>query len=72
MNPEPQTRGGKRAGAGAPKKHPQDVKHTHTIRLPKKILGWLAAQETPSSVLIEQALIAHHEITFRPRRKTPR
>ena len=48
--------GGKRIGSGRKKVDPNLLKVPVSYKLPVWLLGWLRAQDQPSSVLIETAL----------------
>ncbi len=56
------TAGGKRAGAGAPKKDPRLVKIPVGYKLPRWLVEWLRSQDTPAARLIEDALCKRHKL----------
>jgi len=64
-------RGGKREGAGRPPLDPQRVKVPVGYKLPRWLVEWLRAQDTPAAQLIEAALVRRHKLTP-PRPTQPR
>lgn len=55
-------RGGKREGAGRPPGDPRMVKVPVGYKLPRWLVDWLRAQETPAAQLIEYALRRRHKL----------
>jgi len=54
--------GGKREGAGAPKKAPILKKEPVSLKLPRWLIEWLDTQPESRAVLIEAALKRQHKI----------
>jgi hypothetical protein len=54
--------GGKREGAGRPTIDPQLRKEPVGYKLPRWLVEWLRAQDTPAAQLIEDALRRRHKI----------
>lgn len=56
------SRGGKREGAGRPPIDPQMVKVPVCYKLPRWLVAWLRAQDTPAARIIEDALRRIHKL----------
>lgn len=54
-------RGGTRKNSGA-KPKTATRKHLYGCRLPQYLIAWLKAQNTSQAVLIEDALVAQHNL----------
>ncbi|MDH5394461.1 MAG: hypothetical protein OEY11_14850 [Gammaproteobacteria bacterium] len=54
--------GGKREGAGRPFGNPRLVKVPVGYKLPRWLVDWIREQDEPAAVLIEEALIAKHDL----------
>ena len=54
-------KGGKRENAGA-KPKPATRKHPFNCRLPQYLIAWLKVQEASQAVIIEEALVAQHNL----------
>jgi len=57
------THGGKRTGAGAPRKPRALKKEQMNVKLPGWLRDWMAGQQKSRAILIEDAMAAYYSIS---------